>query len=66
MFRGGFSSVAKLQNVAFANRFHQLIEDLFCDGGNIWDGNRLLAKDLLKWSVIDWGGGGFSCSAGHD
>ena len=20
--------------------------------------NRLFAKDLLKWSVIDWGGGG--------
>ena len=23
----------------------------------MWDGNRLLAKDLLKWSVIDWGEG---------
>ena len=33
------------------------MEDLFCNGGDIWDGNRLLAKDLLKWSVIDWGGG---------
>ena len=43
--------------MAFENRFYQSIEDLFCDGGNIWDGNRLLAKDLLKWSVIDWGGG---------
>ena len=30
---------------------------MFCDGGSIWDGNRLLAKDLLKWSVIDLGDG---------
>ena len=40
------------------NRFCQSFEDLFCDGGNIWDRNRLLAKGLLKWSVIGWGRGG--------
>ena len=28
---------------------------MFCDGSSIWGGNRLLAKDLLKWSVIDLG-----------
>ena len=45
-----------MQSMTFdKNRFHQSIEDLFCNGGNIWDGNRLLAKYLLKWSVIDWG-----------
>ena len=60
VFRGGFSSLAKVQKLIWllTNKFHPSIEDLFCDEGHIWDGNRLLVKDLLKWSVIDGVGGG--------